>query len=293
MGELVVLGGALLASPESSLCPGWGIWVVDGRIAALGPNNELRDDHPTAKVMDARHLLLMPGFINAHMHAYGLLAHGIPVHDIPSGFHEFLSSFWWPRVEDRLDAAMIEAAMDLACYRMIQSGITSFCDVLEAPNAPDGILNIEANVVRRAGLRAVLMTEASERMDTARGERLLEENARFIEEHQQDEHIHGMLCLHTSFTCTESFVVRTKRMMEALSCDLHLHLSESEYEPAACLEEHGIRPVMWYDRLGLWSPSVLASQAVAVNGDEIRLLAERGVRLRSRRRGSPGPGHDR
>jgi len=36
---------------------------------------------------------------------------------------------------------------------------------------------------------------------------------------------------------------------------------------------------MWYDERGLWSPSVLASQAVAVDEQEIRLLAERGVRV--------------
>ena len=67
--------------------------------------------------------------------------------------------------------------------------------------------------------------------------------------------------------------------MDDLGCDLHLHLSESEYEPAVCLEEHGTRPVMWYERLGLWSSSVLASQAVSVDEEEIRLLAERGVRV--------------
>lgn len=279
MDELVVLGGALLTTPDSPLQPGWGVWIKDGRIAGLGPNNGLRDEHPTAERIDARHLLLMPGFINAHMHAYGLLAHGIPSQGIPSGFYEFLSDFWWPRVEDQLDKEMIKAAMDLACYRMIQSGVTTFCDVLEAPNAPEGILDIEAKAVRHAGLRAVLMTEASERMDTARGERLLAENARFINEHRLDERIHGMLCIHTSFTCSEAFVAKSLRMMNDLDCDLHLHLSESDYEPAACLKAHGIRPVMWYDRLGLWGPSVLASQAVAVNDDEIRLLAERGVRV--------------
>jgi len=279
MAKRIVLGWALLASPESSLQPGWGIWITDDQIAGLGPNRDLLDDHPDAAVIDAQQLLLMPGFVNAHMHAYGLLAHGIPVHDVPSGFYEFLADFWWPRVEDRLDEAMIESAMNLACYRMIQSGITTFCDVLEAPNTPEGILDIEANVVRRAGLRAVLMTEASERIDTACGKRLLAENARFIDEHRQDERIGGMLCIHTSFTCSESFVVQARRMMEDLDCDLHLHLSESDYEPSACLKEHGIRPVMWYDNLGLWSPSVLASQAVAVDEQEIRLLAERGVRV--------------
>lgn len=279
MADLVVLGGALLASPESSLRFGWGVSIEDGTVAGVGPNEDLRSDHPHAEAIDGRHLLLMPGFVNAHMHAYGLLAHGIPVHDVPPGFYEFLSDFWWPRVEDRLDEAMIEAAMGLACYRMVQSGVTAFCDVLEAPNAPDGILDVEASVVQSAGLRAVLMTEASERVDTARGERLLAENGRFVEERRRDDRIRGMLCLHTSFTCSEPFVDRARRTMEDLDCGLHLHLSESAFEPAACLERFGIRPVMWYDRLGLWSKSVLASQAVAVDDAEIRLLAERGVRV--------------
>lgn len=279
MTELVVLGGALLASPESSLRSGWGVCVEGGAVADVGPNDDLRRGHPHAEAIDARHLVLMPGFIDAHMHSYGLLAHGIPVRDVPAGFHEFLSDFWWPCVEDRLDEAMIEAAMGLACHRMIQSGVTAFCDVLEAPNAPDGILDVEADVVRRAGLRAVLTTEASERIDTAHGERLLAENARFIGAHRRDERIRGMLCLHTSFTCSESFVDRARRMMEDLGCDLHLHLSESAYEPAACLERSGILPVMWYDRLRLWNASVLVSQAVAVDDAEIRLLAERGVRV--------------
>jgi 5-methylthioadenosine/S-adenosylhomocysteine deaminase len=274
-----VLGGALLASPESSLRAGWGVWVESGAVADVGPNDDLRSRHPHAEAIDARHLVLMPGFIDAHMHSYGLLAHGIPVRDVPAGFHEFLCDFWWPCVEDRLDEAMIEAAMALACQRMIQSGVTAFCDVLEAPNAPDGILDVEADVVRRAGLRAVLTTEASERIDTAHGDRLLAENARFVEEHRQDGQIRGMLCLHTTFTCSESFVDRARRMMQDLDCDLHLHLSESAYEPAACLERSGILPVMWYDRLGLWNGSVLVSQAVAVDDAEVRLLAERGVRV--------------
>ena len=279
MDELVVLGGALLASPESPLRSGWGLRIENGLVAGVGPNDDLCSDHQQGEVIDARHLLLMPGFVNAHMHSYGLLAHGIPVHEVPAGFYEFLSEFWWPCVEDRLDGAMIEAAMGLACCRMIQSGITTFCDVLEAPNAPNGVLDVEAGVVRRAGLRAVLMTEASERVDTACGERLLEENGRFVDEHRQDGQIRGMLCLHTSFTCSGSFVDRARRMMEDFDCDLHLHLSESAYEPAACIDRFGIRPVVWYEQLGLWSESVLASQAVAVDDVEIALLAERGVRV--------------
>jgi len=279
MVERLILGGALLSSTEEPLEEDWGV-VIDGAvIAAVGPNSDLYAARPNAEVIDATDLLLMPGFVNAHMHSYGLLAHGIPVDAPPRDFYELLADFWWPCVENRLDAPMIEAAIGLACYRMIRSGITSFCDVLEAPNASADILEVEADVVRKAGLRAILMTEASERINTACGERLTDENARFINSHEKDDLIHGMFCIHTSFSCSERFVTQAKRISNDLGCDIHLHLSESPYEPTACLKRYRLRPVEWYDQLGFWDSSVLASQVVAVDAAEIRLLAERGVRV--------------
>ncbi|MFC2082935.1 amidohydrolase family protein [Candidatus Bipolaricaulota bacterium] len=279
MAERIILGGALLCSADAPLQLDSGLWIKDGQVAGVGSNELLRSDHPDAEQLDARHLLLMPGLVNAHMHSYGLLAHGFPMHDVPSGFFEFLNEFWWPQVENQLDQPMIEAALRLSCCQMIHSGITSFCDVLEAPNAPDGILNVEADIARQAGLRAVLMTEASERIDVATGLRLLEENAQFVRTNKDNDVIRGMLCLHTSFTCSRDFIEQARDMMNDLGCDLHLHLSESAYEPAWCEEHAQMRPAMWYDKVGLWNGSVLASQAVDVTDDEIDLFVERGVRI--------------
>ena len=45
----------------------------------------------------------MPGFVNGHVHMYGVLAHGIPLESAPSDFWSFLEKFWWPLVEDRID----------------------------------------------------------------------------------------------------------------------------------------------------------------------------------------------
>lgn len=279
MTERLLLGGALLTSATDPLQLGWGLRIADGHVTDVAPNDVLLARSAEVEVLDARDLLIMPGFTNAHMHSYGILSHGMPPHGVQPAFYELLADFWWPRVEDQLDRPMIEASLALACHRMIRAGFTSFCDVLEAPNAPEGILEVEAGVVRKAGLRAVLMTEASERISRERGELLLEENARFCEAHRNDPLIRGMLCTHTSFSCSESFVVHARQRMDDLHCDLHLHLSESVYEPTACLTRYGQRPVMWYDRLGLWCDSVLISQAVAVDGAEIEILSERGVRV--------------
>ena len=73
--------------------------------------------------------------MDAHTHLYGVLAHGIPLHKAPSGFWPFLTDFWWPLVEDRLDHEMICAATDLNLAQMLRGGTTSFYDITEAPNA--------------------------------------------------------------------------------------------------------------------------------------------------------------
>jgi 5-methylthioadenosine/S-adenosylhomocysteine deaminase len=275
----MVLGGGLLSHPASRLEMDWGVVIEGGTIVAMGPNAVLSANPGGAETIDARDLILCPGLVNGHMHAYGLLTHGIPMESVPSGFDRFLLDFWWPRVEDRLDARMIEAATDLACVRMIQSGITTFCDVLEAPKAPDGILDRVAGVVEAAGLRATLCMEASERCGRPTGERALSENERFARATSSDRRIRGMQCIHTSFTCSESFVRAAKESSIRAGCAIHLHLSESDYEPTEALRLHGVRPVLWYDRLGFLDSTVLASQAVAVDDEEIDRLAERGVRV--------------
>jgi len=279
MAEKLVLGEALLASPNTALHWNWGV-VIDGSvIIAVGPNDELRAAHPDAEVIDASGLLLMPGFVNAHMHSYGLLAHGIPVKAPPSGFYEFLKDFWWPRVEDRLDHEMIAAAFRLACGTMIQSGFTSFCDILEAPHALPGALKMEQEVVAEGGLRGILSIEASERHGRELGEKAMAENAKFAERQAGDQLIRGMMCIHTSFTCSQGFVKRAKEIADELKCGIQLHLSESPYEPEACMQRYGLRPVQWYDQLGFWDGSVLASQGVALDPGEIKILAGRRVRL--------------
>ncbi|MCX6092032.1 MAG: amidohydrolase family protein [Candidatus Bipolaricaulota bacterium] len=280
MDRRIVLGGAVLAGADASLRLDCGVLIEGARIVAVGPNAQLTAHADDAEILDARDLILCPGWVNAHHHAYGLLAHGIPIAgDAPRGFDRFLSDLWWPRVEDRLDGSMIEAAMAVSCADMIRSGFTAFCDVLEAPLAGTGVLDLEARAVERAGLRAVLCLEASERHGAEVGRQALWENERFARERGCDGLVRGMQCLHTSFTCSEGFVRAAKESAVRAGCDLHLHLSESAYEPKECLRRHGVRPVHWYDQLGFWDETVLASQVVAVTDDEIARLAERRVRI--------------
>ncbi|MBM3134369.1 MAG: amidohydrolase family protein [Chloroflexi bacterium] len=253
--------------------------VQGGQVASIGPGQTLRQLYPQAEVVEAVGQAIVPGLVNAHHHMYGVLAHGIPLPSAPAGFWPFLRDFWWPQVEDALDHQMIAAATDLACLEMVKSGVTTFYDCLEAPQAIPGALEVEAAVVRRWGLRGLLSFESTERCGTANGELGLRENVEFIDScRQQGGLVQGMMCFHTSFTCSASFIRRAVALAQERQVMVHMHLAEGRHEPEYCLAHFGQRPVAYYDRLGVLGPWTLASQCVQVDSAEIALLAQRGAR---------------
>ncbi len=280
MSDLIIAGDYLLHDAGQPVREGWGVLVQGDRVAAVRPVDALEAEYPQVEVLRASGKAVAPGLVNAHHHMYGVLAHGIPLDKAPPGFWPFLRDFWWPMVEDALDQPMIAAATELACLQMVESGVTSFYDCLEAPGAIPGALDVEAEFVRRWGLRGVLSFEATERAGEAVAERALAENVDFIDRcRSRGGLVQGMMCFHTAFTCSAGYIHRAVDLARQRNASVHMHLSEGTYEPEWCLSHHGLRPVVYYDRLGVLGPWTLASQCVQVDASEIDLLAQRACRV--------------
>ena len=280
MSVNLILGQWLWADTTQTPKPGWGLAIQGGQVVAVAPHDGLRDQFPDAAEVDATDCVITPAFVNAHHHMYGVLAHGIPLEKAPAGFWPFLEDFWWPRIEDRLTHELIAAATDWACLEMVRSGVTTFYDCLEAPYALPGALEVGAEVVRRWGLRGVLSFEATERVSAENGELGLQENAAFIDRcRSADGRVSGMMCFHTTFTCPAAFIRRAFELASEQGAKVHMHLSEGTYEPEHCLSHYGLRPVAYYDQLGVLGDHVLASQCVQVDAQEIEILARRGVHV--------------
>jgi 5-methylthioadenosine/S-adenosylhomocysteine deaminase len=259
---------------------GCGVRVLDDQIADVATHADLRTRYPQAEVWNAPGQALAPGFVNAHTHLYGVLAHGLPLDKAPSGFWPFLEDFWWPLVEDRLDHKLICAATDLRCADMLQSGVTTFYDCTEAPRALPGVLSAQAEVVRRRGLRAFLSFEATQRVSAENGQLGLRENADFIDAcRKAGGLVSGLMCYHTTFTCSADFIRQAFALAAERGALTHMHVSEGTYEPEYALGHFGMRPMAYYDSLGVAGPEMLASQCVQVDAAEIALMAERGVRV--------------
>lgn len=159
------------------------------------------------------------------------------------------------------------------------SGVTSFVDILEGPNSIPGALEVEKEEVEKAGLRGFLSFEACERKSRENGRLGLKENFDFAKACNEEKGlVKGVMSIHTLFTCGEDFIREAKHMADEAGCLLHMHMSESDLEPAWAREHLGTTPAEAYDGMGCLDGNVLASQLVQVTDKEIAILAEKGVK---------------
>ena len=293
--QQIVLSAWLVPSAHQPPQKDHGVLIEDGVIRQIAPNPELKEFHPEATITDLTHCAISPGFVDAHRHCYGVLAHGIPTANAPADFWAFLNEFWWGKIEDRLDHDMLRAAMDIACYDMIRSGVTTFFDCLEAPNALPGGLHAQAEVVRRWGLRGMLCFEATERVSRENGELGLRENVEFIQATEDGRRktagdalssvarppslLHGAMCHHTTFTCSDDFIRTAHGLAKDLGTLLHFHCSEGTYEPEQCLKKYGHRTIEHYEQLGILDETTMASQCVQLSPREVEIVGARGIRV--------------
>ena len=224
MPSRLILGDWLITTPTEAPKADWGVRVIGDKITVVGPHADLRRDYPEDEVHEASGYVVAPGFVNAHAHLYGVLAHGIPLDKAPTHFWAFLADFWWPLVEDVLDHEMIRAATDWVCAEMLRGGTTTVYDCLEAPFAIPGALLAQKEVVEQRGMRAILSFEATERVSTENGQLGLRENAHFIDLCQKEGSlVQGLMCFHTTFTCSANFIKQAFAMAVERNVLTHMH----------------------------------------------------------------------
>jgi len=275
----LILPAWLITRAGESPRADWGIRVEGRTVESVAPHAELRSTYPDDEVVVAPGSALLPGFVNAHVHLYGTLAHGIPVDDAPADFWSFLDDYWWPKVEDALDIDMIVAATDYVCAEMLRSGTTTFYDILEAPNAIPDALTAQREIVERRGMRGVLSFEATERAGDAVARRGLEENTGLIDACDPDGLVSGLMCWHTTFTCSDDFITEAFGLATDRGVLSHAHVNEGVHEGVWCEQRHGHGTIEHYDTLGVAGREFIASQCVQISERDRALLAERGVKV--------------
>ncbi len=275
---MLITNGTLITWDERGILSDHAVYVEGDAIRAIGRTRDLLERYPQEQRIDARGQLIMPGNICAHTHFYSAYSRGLAIPgDPPLDFPAILKQLWW-RLDRALDADSVRMSALVSLIDAIKHGTTTLIDHHASPNAIEGSLDLIADAVDQAGLRAVLCYEVTDRNGLEGAEQGIAENLRFLEQNRR-ERVRGTFGLHASLTlgdatlrkCTDAQVAAGDRG------GFHIHVAEHEADQDDSLQRSGVRVVHRLDHYGILGEKTIAAHCIHVEEDELDRLAETGT----------------
>jgi len=271
-----------------------------GRIAAVRDAAQARGRPGEVRRLHGRALL--PGFVNAHSHAFQRLLRGRtqwrPVEAVDADFwtwREAMYDLVLGLDEDRL------ASASRACFaEMLRAGFTSVGEFHYVHRAPDGaalepperLARIVADAAHDVGIRIVLLHVAY----ASGGIGLpLEPRQRRFATPSLEEYLAGLDRLAEELAAPGAPAATVGAAPHSLrgvprewlgpiaewtargGAPLHMHVAEQPAEVEACVAAYGASPVRVLADAGVLSPRFTAVHATYIDADDAGLLAESGA----------------
>ena len=257
--------------------------VVGGKIAAIGPNEQVLANYVNADVIDGRGKAIFPGLINCHAHLTATLERGF---NEDFGFPNSAQLKVRPASLLRGDEQAL--MVTVGALEAIRTGTTTFVE-----NA--GGIDRYAGALAKTGLRWVfaesirdsenvpgpLSPDGLAKSETPRfSQKLREEGMQKIGDLFAAWHgkNNGRINVFPAAALTETSspellrAVREFADKRGLGYTIHLNQSIAEYQ---FMEKwHGLRPAAYLDKHGFLGPRLFAAHARYVDDSEIALLGK-------------------
>lgn len=255
-----------------------GCVAIDGnKIVEVGSTQSLKEKYASARFMDARGRLIMPGFINTHMHYYSTFARGMANDSPPATkFSDILKGLWW-----RLDKVLtLEDVYYSAIGPMIdqvKNGVTTVFDHHASPFAITGSLFKIAEAAEHIGVRSNLCYETSDRDGEKIADEGIAENVEFIKycNKKNDDMLKGMFGLHASMTISDKTLDKCLDAVNSLNTGFHVHSAEGIEDVEDAKAKYGKGVVeRWYDA-GVLSDKTIAVHCIHISEKEMDMLKEK------------------
>lgn len=279
--ELLVTGGTIVSpGAANGVVTGGAVWIRGGVIEEVAGAREaagLAERRRGAPVLDAGGCVVLPGFVNAHVHLYAAFARGIAVPgEPPRNFLEILERLWW-RLDRTLTPEDVYFSALAGAIESAKAGTTTLIDHHSSPHACDGSLSLIHDALDTVGLRGVLAYEVSDR--DGRAAEGIAENARFLARVREkgDGRCAGLFGLHASFTLEDRTLAEASAAAASLAAPFHIHIGEDFHDLARARATHGTSVVRRLADAGVLTPGTIGAHCIYLEDDDFRILAEREV----------------
>lgn len=270
---LLITNGTLITFGAQNAVIADGALLIDGgAIADLGAARDLEAKYPAAERLDARGQLIMPGLINAHTHFYGAYARGMAIPgEPPRDFPDILRRLWWT-LDKALDADAVRMSALVCLVDAVRHGVTTLFDHHASPNAIDGSLDLIADAVTTAGVRAVLCYEVSDRDGQDKTDAGIAENLRFMRSRGEGR-LRGTFGLHASLSLGDDTLGRIASLLNADE-GVHIHVAEHEADEDDSLQQYRLRVVERLASFDLLRPTSILAHCVHIDERERALIRD-------------------
>ncbi|MDR2741064.1 MAG: putative aminohydrolase SsnA [Treponema sp.] len=274
---LLIGNGKIITRDSACLFVENGAVAIDGSlITEIGETAALRSKYPDAEYLDAGDRLVMPGFINAHMHYYSTFARGLNLGGKPATtFGEILSGLWW-----RLDKQLTPEDVYYSCVGPmidgIRSGVTSVIDHHASPFAVEGSLFKIAEAAKLFGIRSNLCYETSDRDGEKIAAAGIKENADFAKycNERDDDMIRALFGMHAQMTIGEKTLNRCLEAAANAETGFHIHAAEGIEDVIDGVSKYGLRVIERLYKYGVLSEKSIAVHCIHITGEEMDMLED-------------------
>lgn len=275
---LITNGKLITWGKENQILDGYAIYIDGDKIAEIAPEPELVQRYPDVVRVDAQGQYVMPGNICGHTHFYGAFARGLAIPgDAPRNFPKILERLWWA-LDKSLDQDGVKYSALVCLVDAVKHGTTTLIDHHASPNAIDGSLDLIADAVEQAGVRASLCYEVTDRDGDAKMQAGIDENVRFIKRLQAQGHerLGAAFGLHAGLTLSDSSLERCAEALPSGS-GFHIHAAEDLSDQDDSLSKSGLRVIDRLDKFGILGEKSIVAHAIHVDAREVQLLANSGT----------------
>jgi putative selenium metabolism protein SsnA len=264
----------------NQILEGQAVLIQGDKITRIGPEADLINLYPQEERIDAGGQYVMPGNICAHTHFYGAYARGLAIPGpAPIDFPEILQKLWWP-LDRSLRLDDVRSSAEVMILDAIKHGTTTLIDHHASPNAIDGSLDVISEVVEKAGVRAVLCYEVTDRDGPDKARAGIDENLRFMKrivgERSESRRVKATFGLHASLTISDATLDACVQSAPR-GTGFHIHVAEHEVDQYDSLAKSGLRVVDRLHRRGILGPKTIVAHAIHVDAREVNLLADSGT----------------
>lgn len=275
MSILIKNGTIITLGKKNRVLRNHSILIKDGRIEKISPDSKI--ETPGCRVIDAKGKVVLPGFINCHMHFYSTMVRGLGKARPSRNFNEVLKNLWW-RLDKKLTLKDVYYSALVMMINAIRHGTTTLIDHHASPFAITGSLFEIAKAASVAGLRVSCCYEVSDRDGKKIRDKGIKENEDFIKwaKRENSEFIKAMFGLHASFTLSDDTLKMASRIVNELDAGVHIHCAEAISDEEDSLKKYNIRVVERLKRFGLLNSKSILAHCVHIDRKEMDIIARSG-----------------